>query len=410
MGILVSGQDEAWCRHFIGSESWAKHEIQWCTPGALSTDATDHQVIWFYRAPWTVLETTAVASAASLLARWLDENRAILNMRRKLCSNVLLVSPDRVSPADLRGRLEGNQTPILASHAKPETPPAQLLGPIFEKVVPQYWDVLEALEAAAWLPSGEPLFRGTVTISEEQLFSLLEVLNEAPRLKREIAQMRQIAGEKASDELKIRQENREFKQDGDLLLMQLHQVQEELEQHYLKNLELDKTAVEDKNELNALQIQLRQMQDELTHQQVLNAPVTTPPPDTTEALPSKPTNGIASETRAAAWRPLASLRKVLNRSRKKGELPNELDTLRNSEWFDKQWYLDQYPDVRAAGVDPVEHYLTNGWKESRKPSAGFDTAYYLHSNPDVVQSGLNPLWHFVQFGRKEGRLPRKAHQ
>ena len=30
--------------------------------------------------------------------------------------------------------------------------------------------------------------------------------------------------------------------------------------------------------------------------------------------------------------------------------------LASSRLFDRDWYLDQYPDVRVAGVDPVKHY------------------------------------------------------
>src|SRR5207237_3660212 len=32
---------------------------------------------------------------------------------------------------------------------------------------------------------------------------------------------------------------------------------------------------------------------------------------------------------------------------------------------DRVWYLSTYPDVAAAGVDPVEHYVRWGWREGR---------------------------------------------
>ncbi|WP_428927720.1 hypothetical protein [Marinibacterium sp. SX1] len=76
--------------------------------------------------------------------------------------------------------------------------------------------------------------------------------------------------------------------------------------------------------------------------------------------------------------------------------------------FDAAYYLDRYPDVRGAGMDPVAHYLTHGWQEGRDPSAEFSTSAYLASYPDVAASGMNPLFHYVRHGRKEGRKPNPA--
>ncbi|MGU3560240.1 hypothetical protein [Methylobacterium radiotolerans] len=71
--------------------------------------------------------------------------------------------------------------------------------------------------------------------------------------------------------------------------------------------------------------------------------------------------------------------------------------------FDPIYYLFWYPDVRAAGLDPLRHYLLAGWKEGRDPSAGFSTAGYLATNPDVAAMGCNPLLHFLNAGFSEGR-------
>jgi glycosyltransferase involved in cell wall biosynthesis len=76
-----------------------------------------------------------------------------------------------------------------------------------------------------------------------------------------------------------------------------------------------------------------------------------------------------------------------------------------SGWFDAVWYLTQYPDVRAAGLDPLEHYLTNGAGEGRDPGPRFSTSWYLHIRPDVAAAGLNPLVHFVEHGAREGVDP-----
>lgn len=52
----------------------------------------------------------------------------------------------------------------------------------------------------------------------------------------------------------------------------------------------------------------------------------------------------------------------------------EVEALRNSGEFDEKWYLEQYPDVRALGMDPVEHYLWLGARMGRKPSPGLRQA------------------------------------
>ena len=59
-----------------------------------------------------------------------------------------------------------------------------------------------------------------------------------------------------------------------------------------------------------------------------------------------------------------------------------------------------YPGVVGNFLD---HYATFGWTEGRNPSAQFDGARYLAENPDVAAAGMNPLAHFLQFGRYEGR-------
>jgi hypothetical protein len=74
-----------------------------------------------------------------------------------------------------------------------------------------------------------------------------------------------------------------------------------------------------------------------------------------------------------------------------------------SAWFDTSYYLAQNPDVKAAGVDPLIHFETFGWKEGRDPSLVFSDAKYLAANPDVAAAGVDPLAHYVQFGQSEGR-------
>ena len=68
----------------------------------------------------------------------------------------------------------------------------------------------------------------------------------------------------------------------------------------------------------------------------------------------------------------------------------------NSGLFDPSYYLKTNPDVAAAGVNPLMHFLKQGWTEGRDPNPLFDTSYYLETNPDVAAGGLNPLMHFLK--------------
>ncbi|WP_317963674.1 glycosyltransferase [Methylocaldum szegediense] len=78
--------------------------------------------------------------------------------------------------------------------------------------------------------------------------------------------------------------------------------------------------------------------------------------------------------------------------------------LRASPLFDEAWYLSQYPDVAAAGIDPVRHYIVHGANEGRNPSASFETRFYLDAYPDVRRARVNPLFHYLTAGQQEGRL------
>lgn len=71
--------------------------------------------------------------------------------------------------------------------------------------------------------------------------------------------------------------------------------------------------------------------------------------------------------------------------------------------FDKKWYLATYPDVAAANVNPLRHYLNHGWREGRNPSERFDGDAYLKFNMDVAAANICPLVHYVNHGRKEKR-------
>nr|WP_298797110.1 hypothetical protein [uncultured Acetobacter sp.] len=46
----------------------------------------------------------------------------------------------------------------------------------------------------------------------------------------------------------------------------------------------------------------------------------------------------------------------------------ETQQIQSAIYFDGGWYLDMYPDVREAGIDPLEHFLNHGSQEGRSPN------------------------------------------
>jgi glycosyltransferase involved in cell wall biosynthesis len=69
----------------------------------------------------------------------------------------------------------------------------------------------------------------------------------------------------------------------------------------------------------------------------------------------------------------------------------------NASWY-KNHYLSDMPDV-----DPVKHYLEEGFKFGYDPSELFSTEFYLLVNKDVYNAGINPLLHYEQYGKNEAR-------
>lgn len=112
---------------------------------------------------------------------------------------------------------------------------------------------------------------------------------------------------------------------------------------------------------------------------------------------------------STSWRisaPIRAFSRIVRRFMKFGRSLNKNKDeaiIRASELFDSNWYQRQYPDVSAAGLDPVKHYVKFGGAEGRAPGPNFDSAAYLNANPDVAAANINPLVHYIKFGKKEAR-------
>jgi len=86
----------------------------------------------------------------------------------------------------------------------------------------------------------------------------------------------------------------------------------------------------------------------------------------------------------------------------------ETAAIRDTGLFDGRWYLQEYPDVAAAAMDPAEHYARHGAREGRYANEVFDSGFYLQRYPDVDVAGINPLLHYARDGWRELRDPSKA--
>lgn len=228
-------------------------------------------------------------------------------------------------------------------------------------------------------------------------------------------------------QLTAQQELSQTQQENELVLSQLFKVQEELERYYLDNKtimhqygQLTESYENAHSALVKAEQQLHKLQTEkqqLSHsQKQLSRELAR-----LQQKHSKQRAELSScqyqlqQTKqqllliqgSASWKLAAPVR-VLSRAVKKVDkakqrLQQEVGLLFTSEYFDAEWYLNTYPDVKESGANPAEHYLKFGAAEGRLPSADFDGNWYLQRYPDVAATGINPLLHFIKFGRSEGR-------
>lgn len=71
--------------------------------------------------------------------------------------------------------------------------------------------------------------------------------------------------------------------------------------------------------------------------------------------------------------------------------------------FKAPHYLAQTRGLRERRINPLVHYLVEGWRAALSPHPLFETAFYLSRSPDIEELGLNPFVHFLKHGANEGR-------
>lgn len=82
--------------------------------------------------------------------------------------------------------------------------------------------------------------------------------------------------------------------------------------------------------------------------------------------------------------------------------------IKKSKLFDAGYYTKKYAKFLNGCTDPLEHYMTKGYKLGYNPSADFDNDFYLYSYPDIRIANINPLQHYIMHGKREGRRISKV--
>lgn len=79
--------------------------------------------------------------------------------------------------------------------------------------------------------------------------------------------------------------------------------------------------------------------------------------------------------------------------------------------IDPDFYANQFDAPQGLdGEFAATHYVDIGALKYLDPRADFSTKGYLDDNPDVRIAGLNPLYHYLKWGKSEGRPVRSSQR
>ncbi len=97
----------------------------------------------------------------------------------------------------------------------------------------------------------------------------------------------------------------------------------------------------------------------------------------------------------------------------RGTFPAELDPAEHADLLatllrphvSAAYYNAAYPDIAAARLDPVAHYIAHGEAEGRRPNADFDPVAYRAANPSLASATCSLLWHHIASMEAADHLP-----
>lgn len=96
------------------------------------------------------------------------------------------------------------------------------------------------------------------------------------------------------------------------------------------------------------------------------------------------------------------MQQLVNRFRTRiAEERNSADYEQIEKLIDLPFYLQRYPDLVRANINPVAHYLAHGRKERRQLWPDFSPRTYLARNPAVRKEARDPHLHYLEEGRAQ---------
>lgn len=78
--------------------------------------------------------------------------------------------------------------------------------------------------------------------------------------------------------------------------------------------------------------------------------------------------------------------------------------LKSTSFFDATWYLAQNSDVKAAGTDPIRHFVRWGAAEGRNPRADFDVYEFLEQRKKTRRPRRNLFVEYLKWHNGRNRL------
>lgn len=94
---------------------------------------------------------------------------------------------------------------------------------------------------------------------------------------------------------------------------------------------------------------------------------------------------------------------IIRRISKKIKDVKNIKIIKESGYFDEDYYVSNYPEILNTGMIPVNHYYYFGWKEDRNPSEEFNNNFYLNINaPYKIK--MNPVLHYMLYGQYDDKI------
>ncbi|MDD2464764.1 MAG: hypothetical protein PHI97_12280 [Desulfobulbus sp.] len=271
----------------------------------------DQRLIWLYRAPWSLVSSCPDFSGErfpELCQQWANWQRTLLSLRHRPISNLLLINRDSTSAQDLIDSFGLSKPSVNAASPVQDQTLTTILGKFFEWLDPSLWDIVEALEATAYIPKGEAIFRNSLAPPTpdgmQALLHLIQAGRVLPKTVEELAgltetvqqliaekesllctmkeaqtQLQQAKKNSANERQQLenrlaalqqemvlfkddsKQSSQSLQEENELLLLQLHQVQQELEKLFLENRD---SSAKLKEENKKLTDKVAQIKAELT--------------------------------------------------------------------------------------------------------------------------------------------------